>query len=130
MPASSLYISLNLAWLKSLGLIGFRLILAASGWFLGVGLFQIIFYNLLMYTNSFCFGYITLSFFLESFPGWLAGWLAGVEFHRNSLVKLSKTLSPLVKSNPLMYHCLGKIRNLSVDQGPSKKLHYFLFKVL
>ena len=77
MSASSLYILLNLAWLKSLGLNGFRLFLAPSGWFLGLGLFQNIFYNLLMYTNNFCFGYITVSCFFETFPGWLAGggWL-------------------------------------------------------
>ena len=74
MSASSLYILLNLAWLKSLGLNGFRLFLAPSRWFLGLGLFQNIFYNLLMYTNNFCFGYITVSCFFETFPG---GWLAG-----------------------------------------------------
>ena len=38
-----------------------------SRWILGLGLFQNI------YTNNFFFGYIILSYFFETFPGWLAG---------------------------------------------------------
>ena len=34
---------------------------------MGLGLFQNI------YTNNFFFGYIILSYFFETFPGWLAG---------------------------------------------------------
>ena len=45
-----------------------------SGWFLGLGLFQNMFHNLLIYTNNFCFGYITVFCFFETFSGWLAGW--------------------------------------------------------
>ena len=77
MSASSLYILLNLAWLKSLGLNGFQLFLTPSGWFLGLGLFQNMFHNPLIYNNNFCFGFITVSCFFETFlGGWLgvAGW--------------------------------------------------------
>ena len=92
MSASSLYILLNLVWFKSLRLNGFRLFLAPSGWFLGLGLFQIIFYNLLMYTNNFYFGYINVSCFFETFPGgWLAGWgwVVGItDFDENPVVSL------------------------------------------
>ena len=52
-----------------------QLFLTPSGWFFGLDLFQSIFHNLLMYTNKFCFGYITVSCFFENFPGgWLGGW--------------------------------------------------------
>ena len=36
-----------------------------------------LFNNLLIYTYNFCFGYIVVSCFFETFPGWLAGcgWL-------------------------------------------------------
>ena len=35
--------------------------------FLGIGLFQNMFEDLLMYTNNFCFGYIALFCFFETF---------------------------------------------------------------
>ena len=57
---------------------GFWPFLTPSGWFLGLGLFQNMFQNLLIYTNNFCFGYIAVSCFFETFPaGWLGGWVAG-----------------------------------------------------
>ena len=69
---------------------GFRLFLTPSGWFLGVGLFQNIFYNLLIYTNNFCFGYITVSCFFETFPG---DWVVGkTNFNENPVVSLDLNL--------------------------------------
>ena len=57
---------------------GFQLFFTPSGWFLGLGLSQNMFQNLLIYTNNFCFGYIAVSCFFETFPaGWLGGWLGG-----------------------------------------------------
>ena len=47
---------------------------AISSLFLGLGLFQNMFHDLLIYANTFCFGYIALSCFFETFLG---GWLAG-----------------------------------------------------
>ena len=61
---------------RSLLLKGFWPYLTPSGWFLGLGLFQNMFHNLLMYTDNFCFGYIAVSCFFETFPGgWVGGWL-------------------------------------------------------
>ena len=40
---------------------------------MSLGLFQNMFHNLLIYTNNFCFGFITVSCFFETFLGWLAG---------------------------------------------------------
>ena len=54
---------------------GFWAFLSPSGWFLGLGLFQNMFHNPLIYTNNFCFGYITVFCFFETFPGWVGGWL-------------------------------------------------------
>ena len=48
--------------------------LTPSIWFFGLGLFQNMFHNLLIYTHNFDFGYITVSCFLETFPG---GWVVG-----------------------------------------------------
>ena len=57
---------------------GFWPFLTPSGWFLGLALFQNMFHNLLIYTNNFCFGYIAVSCFFETFPGgWVGGWLGG-----------------------------------------------------
>ena len=55
---------------------------------LGLGLFQNMFHNLLIYTNNFCFGYIAVSCFFETFPpGWLAGWQFGKSyFNENPFV--------------------------------------------
>ena len=59
-----------------LGLNGFQASFTLSGWFLGLGLFQNMFHNLLIYSDHFCFGYIAVSFFFETFPvGWVGGWL-------------------------------------------------------
>ena len=42
----------------------------------GLGLFQNMFHNLLMYSSNFCFGYVDLSCFFENFPvGCQVGWL-------------------------------------------------------
>ena len=42
---------------------------------LGLGLFQNMFHNLLMYTDNFFFGYIAVSCFFETFPAdWLGDW--------------------------------------------------------
>jgi len=51
-----------------------RAFLTPGRWFLGLGLFQNMFHNLLIYTNNFCFGYITVPCFFETFLG---GWVAG-----------------------------------------------------
>ena len=51
--------------------------LIPSGGFLGLGLFQNVFHNLLIYTNNSCFGYINVSCFFETFPGWVSGWVSG-----------------------------------------------------
>ena len=57
---------------------GFWLFFTRSGWFLGLGIFQNMFLNLLIYTNNFWFGYIAVSCFFETFPaGWVAGWQVG-----------------------------------------------------
>ena len=66
---------LNLTWLNKSWIYGFWPFLTPSGCFLGLDLFQNMFHNLLMYTNNFCFGYIAVSCFFETFPG-VAGWLA------------------------------------------------------
>ena len=56
------------------------------GWFLGLGLFQNMFHNLLIYTNKFCFGYIAVSCFFETF---LAGWpVRKFDFNKNPLISL------------------------------------------
>ena len=59
---------------------------------MGLALFQNMFHNLLIYTNNFCFWYITVSYFFETFPGvWLAGggWLVGnSDFNENPVVSL------------------------------------------
>ena len=70
------------------GLNGFQPFLTPSGWFLGLGLFRNMFHNLLIYTNNFCFGYITVSCFFETFPGWLASWLGWLE---NPILMKSKS---------------------------------------
>ena len=45
------------------------------------------FHSLLIYTNNFCFGYITC--FFETFPGWLSGWVVGKsDFNENPVVSL------------------------------------------
>ena len=63
---------------------GFRLFLTPSGWFLGLGLFQNMFHNLLIYTSNFFLGYITVSCFFETFP---AGRLDGIsDFNDNPVV--------------------------------------------
>ena len=56
-----------------------------------------------MYTNNFCFGYIAVSLFFETFlgglgwDGWVAGWLAGwvvgkSDFNENPVVSLDLDL--------------------------------------
>ena len=49
-----------------------------------------------MYTNNFCFGYITVSCFFETFPGCWVGvacWLAGKnDFNENPVVSLDLDL--------------------------------------
>ena len=60
--------------------------LTPSGWFLGLGLFQNLFHNLLIYTNNFCFGYITVSCFFETFPVWLG--VGKSDFNENPVVSL------------------------------------------
>ena len=42
---------------------GYWPFLTLSGWFLGLGLFQNMFHNLLIYTNNFCFGYIIIVYY-------------------------------------------------------------------
>ena len=50
------------------------------------------FHNLLMYTNNFCFGYIAVSCFFETFLG-VAGWVAGKsDFDENPDVSLDVDL--------------------------------------
>ena len=52
-----------------------KLLFALMSSFLGLDLFQNMFHNLLIYTNNFCFGYIAVSCFFETFPGgWVGGW--------------------------------------------------------
>ena len=54
---------------------------------MGLGLFQNMFHNLLIYTNNFCFGYFAVSCFFETFPaGWLgvAGWLESLTLMKPS----------------------------------------------
>ena len=48
------------------------------------------FQNLLIYTNNFCFGYIAVSCFFETFPaGWVGGWVVGKsDFNENPVVSL------------------------------------------
>ena len=48
------------------------------------------FHNLLMYTDNFCFGYIAVSCFFETFPGvGVAGWVVGKsDFNENPVVSL------------------------------------------
>ena len=49
----------------------FSAIFGSQQMVIGSGLIPKHFYNLLMYTNNFCFGYITVSCFFETFPdGW------------------------------------------------------------
>ena len=63
---------------------GFSPFLTSSGWFLGLGLFQNMFHNLIIYTNNFCFGWIAVSCFFETLP---AGWVAGKSnFNENAVV--------------------------------------------
>ena len=60
-----------------------------------IGLLQNMFHNLLIYTNNFCFGYITVSCFFQTFPGWLGGWLGVVgksDFNENPGVSLDLDL--------------------------------------
>ena len=54
--------------------------------FLGLGWFLNMFQNLLIYTNNFCFGYITVTCFFETFPG---GWVVKKsKFNENPVVSL------------------------------------------
>ena len=53
------------------------------------------FYNLIMYTNNFCFGYIAVSCFCETLPGGggVAGWVVGKSaFDENPVVSLDLDL--------------------------------------
>ena len=65
---------------------------------MGLGLFQNMFHNLLMHANNFCFGYINVSCFFETFPdGWVAGggggWVVGKsDFNENPVVGLDLDL--------------------------------------
>ena len=59
---------------KSLGLKDLWPFLTPNGWFFGRDLFQNMFHKVSIYTNNFCFGYINVSCFFESFTR-LAGWL-------------------------------------------------------
>ena len=81
---------LNMDGYRSFRLKGFRSFLTSSGWFLGLGLFQNMFHNLLIYTKHFCFGYIAVSCFFETFP---AGWVVGKsDFNENPVVSLDLDL--------------------------------------
>ena len=69
-----------------------------------------------MYTNNFCFGYITVSCFFETFPGWLAGllgwldgWVAGKSyFKENQVISLNMDLDFGLQLKVCQYH---KIKN-------------------
>ena len=79
---------LNMDGYRSFRLKGFRSFLTSSGWFLGLGLFQNMFHNLLIYTNNFCCVYIAVYCFFETFP---AGWglvVAKSYSNENSVVRL------------------------------------------
>ena len=55
-----------------------------------LGLFKNMLHNLLMYTNNFCFGYIAVSCFFETF---LAGWVVGKSnFNENPVISLDLNL--------------------------------------
>ena len=115
MSASSLYILLNLAWLKSLGLNGFWLFLAPSGWSFGLDLFQNMFHNLLIYPNILLY---LASLKLFRVAGWLgvgvAGWLENLilmktqspipilnsRFQKSNLILIPKSKSPILIPNP------------------------------
>ena len=63
-----------------------------AGWWLGLvgesNLMKNIFHNLQIHTNNFCFGYIIVSCFFETFPAdWVAGWPVGKsDFNENPVV--------------------------------------------
>ena len=74
MSAFSLYILLYSAVLKKSSIEKFLALFNFQWMDLGLGLFQNMFHILLIYTNNFCFGYITVSCFFETYRGvWLAG---------------------------------------------------------
>ena len=58
-----------------------------------LGLLQNMFHKFLMYTNNFCFGYITVSCFFETFPiGRWVGWLENPISMKTQLSFLTRTL--------------------------------------
>ena len=61
----------------------------------GLGLFQNMFHNLLMYTNNFCFGYIAVSCFFDTFrAGCVAGWLAGLGGWLENMILMKSSRHP------------------------------------
>ena len=76
---------------------GFCAFLTSSEWVLGLGLFQKMCHNLLIYTDNFCFGDLALSCFFETFlVGWLGGraasWLENLILRKTQLSAWTWTL--------------------------------------
>ena len=112
MSASSLYILLYLAGLQKSLIERFGPFLTSRGWFLGLDLFPNKFHNLLIYTNNFCFGYISVSWFLETFPGGrVAGWLGG----RSENLILMKTQSSVLTWTWSLDFDLGFVKRTSIE---------------
>ena len=74
---------------RSLVLYVFWPFLSLSGWFLGLSSFQNMFPNLLIYTKNLCYGYITVSCFIETFLGWVVG---KSDFNENPVVSVALDL--------------------------------------
>ena len=118
---------LYFAWLKNSWIEGFWPILTPSGWFLGLGLFQNKFQNLLIYTNKFCFGYIAVSCFFETFPGGRAGlggwqgWVAGWKIWFFLKTKLSALTLTLTLDFDLGFVNISKL-DISILKNTIKKV--------
>ena len=101
---------------------GFRPFLTPSRWVLGLGLFQNMFHNLLIYTNNFLFWVYYCILLLWNFPRWVAGGRWKSDFNENPLISLDLDLglwhrvcqntALLYKVSPRPYNGLTRVQLL------------------